>query len=349
MPRPADRIDLARLGWDDDWRASASAVEGESAGVVGRVARVDRGLCTVLTAHGPARVGLGGDLLDLVAGDGIAAPVTGDWVLLREWSDRRTTLETVLPRRATLLRATPSRRSEDQVLAANLTVAAVVVGLVPDPVVAKIERLLAVAWGSGAVPALVLTKADLVSDAYEVGKEVEDQAPGVEVVVSSTLTGEGLERLRALVGAAGTMALLGSSGGGKSSLVNALVGALVLSATPIRDDGRGRHTSVRRELVGLPGGGAVIDTPGLRGVGLAAADRGGTGVGRVFADVAELAAGCRFGDCRHVGEPGCAVAAALRDGRLSPRRYAAWQKMQRELAWVARRAAQRRSGSQRSG
>lgn len=349
MP-PSDVIDLTLLGWDDGWRAAVgAAAQGEASREVGRVARVDRGLCTVLTARGPARVGLGGDLLDLVAGDPIAAPVTGDWVLLREWSDRRTTLETVLPRRTTLLRATPSRRSEDQVLAANMTVAAVVVGLVPDPVVAKIERLLAVAWGSGAVPALVLTKADLVGDAYEVAKEVEDQAPGVEVVVSSTVTGEGLDRLRTLVGVTGTMALLGSSGGGKSSLVNALVGTPVLSAIPIRDDGRGRHTSVRRELVGLPGGGAVIDTPGLRGVGLAATEGGGAGIGMVFADVAALGAGCRFADCRHVGEPGCAVAAALTDGRLSPRRYAAWQKMQRELAWAARRAAQRRSGSQRSG
>ncbi len=344
MTHPAaDAVDLARLGWDDAWARAAATSP------VGRVTRIDRGLASVLTADGPVRVGWSGDLLDAAAADPTVAPVTGDWVLLRDWPDGRTTLETVLPRRTAIVRATPSRRSEDQLLAANATVSAVLVGLVPDPGPAKVERLLAVASGSGALPVLVLTKADRCPDAYELAADLAGQAPGVEVIVSSAVTGQGLDRLRALVGDSGTLALLGSSGSGKSTLVNALVGATVLATRPIRADGRGRHTSVRRELVVLPGGGAVIDTPGLRGVGLAAASPAAAGVADVFADVEEIAARCRFRDCAHTGEPGCAIAAALDAGRLSPRRHEAWLALQRELAWAGARAAARPRRVRRRG
>lgn len=319
----------------------------------------------MLTAEGPTRVGLGGDLLATVAGEADAAPVTGDWVLLRDWPDERSTVETILPRRTSLTRATPSRDSRSQLLATNVTVAAIVVGLVPDPVVAKLDRLLAVAWGSGARPLLVLTKADLVSDGDEIAREIETDVPGVEVVVCSTVSGKGLNRLHALVsgsvpGAGSgtpTTALLGTSGVGKSSLVNALLGAPVLTTRQIRADGRGRHTSVRRELVLLPGGGVVIDTPGLRGVGLAASgEAGAQGLARVFDDVERLASACRFADCTHVHEPGCAVVAAVDAGVLPPRRLAGWLRLQRELAWVERRndvrlraQAGRRARLRRSG
>ncbi len=338
-----DVVDLARLGWDDGWADAAATSPA------GRVTRVDRGLASVLTSDGPIRVGWGADLLDAAAADPTAAPVTGDWVLLRDWPDRRTTLETVLPRRTAILRATPSRRSEDQLLAANATVAAVLVGLVPDPGLTKVERLLAVAAGSGAIPVLVLTKADGCPDADELAVELAGQVRGVEVIVSSAVTGRGLHRLRELVGHDGTLALLGSSGSGKSSLVNALVGATVLAARPIRADGRGRHTSVRRELVPLPGGGAVIDTPGLRGVGLAAGSPAAAGVADVFADVQEIAAGCRFHDCGHAGEPGCAISAALDGGLLAPRRHEAWLALQSELAWAGARAAARPYRGRRRG
>ena len=347
-----------RLGWDAGWDAAwaaadlAPAVDAPAAGapaadapvldLPGRVTRIDRGLSSVLTAAGPVRVGLGGSLLDRVAAEPTEAPVAGDWVRLRQWADLRTTLEQVLPRRTTLVRATPSGGSHSQLLAANATVVAVVVGLVPDPGIAKIERLLSVAWGSGARPVLVLAKADLVRDAHELAVELGEQAPGVEVLVCSTATGAGIDAVRTLVGNAGTLALLGSSGAGKSSLVNALVGTTVLTERSIRADGRGRHTSVRRELVPLPGGGSVIDTPGLRGVGLAAGTPAGDeGLARVFADVHALAEHCRFGDCRHDREPGCEVLAALGAGRLPPRRLDAWRRLQRELAWTARRASTR--------
>jgi ribosome biogenesis GTPase len=210
----------------------------------------------------------------------------------------------------------------------------VVASLHPAPAVSRIERLVALAWESGAQPLVILTKADLVPDAHLVAEDVAAATPGVEVIVCSTVTGEGLERIREIVDGNGTIALLGSSGHGKSSLTNALVGTEVLAIKEIRDDGRGRHTSVRRELVVLPGGGAVIDTPGLRGIGLIDADEG---VAATFADVEALIGQCRFNDCSHRSEPGCAVRAALESGTLPQRRYESWQKLQREMAWMASR------------
>jgi ribosome biogenesis GTPase / thiamine phosphate phosphatase len=199
----------------------------------------------------------------------------------------------------------------------------------------KLERMLAVAWQSGAAPLVLLTKSDIATDAADVASDVASAAPGVDVLTCSSVTGDGLHDLRELLGAGTTLALLGSSGAGKSSLVNALVGADVLTTKQIRDDGRGRHTSVRRELVLLPdGGGAVIDTPGLRGVGLFDADEG---LAATFADIEELATQCRFSDCRHESEPDCAVLAAIDAGTLPARRLESWRKLLREQAWMAAR------------
>jgi ribosome biogenesis GTPase len=204
----------------------------------------------------------------------------------------------------------------------------------PDPVLGKLERLLALARESGAAPVVLLTKADLVSDAEMVAEDVRAAAPGAEVLCCSVITGDGIEQLRAMLRAGDTLALIGSSGGGKSSLANALVGAEILTTRPIRDDGRGRHTSVRRELVTLPAGGVLIDTPGLRGVGLIDA---AVGIAATFADVERLVAECRFNDCSHVSEPDCAVQAAVADGTLPHRRYESWLKLHREMAWMERR------------
>ncbi len=333
---------LERIGYDPDMARWAAAADTE----LGRVVRVDRGLASVLTESGLQRAGYGGGLLAAIAAEPTDAPCTGDWAVLRAWPGQRTTLEALLPRRTAVVRATAGEQSHGHVLCANADLVAVVVALHPTPVLAKVERLLALAWESGARPVVALTKADLVSDAALVADDVAALAPGVRVVCTSTRTGEGVEELRAMVEGRLTLALVGTSGHGKSSLTNALLGAEVLATREIRADGRGRHTSVRRELVPLPTGGAVVDTPGLRGVGLTDADRG---VAQVFADVDALAGACRFADCRHESEPGCAVVSALDSGALPVRRYESWQRLQREAAWMARRKNARVRGGRRSG
>jgi ribosome biogenesis GTPase len=302
-------------------------------------------LCTVITADGLTRASWGSEVLDGVAGDALATPCTGDWVLVRDWPDGPTTVEAVLPRRTAVVRADAAGTSQGQVLAANVDLVAVVVALHPEPRLARMERLLALAWQSGATPLVLLTKADLVSDAGALAQEVGAAAPGVQVICCSTVTGEGVQTLHELLAGHATVALLGVSGHGKSSLTNALLGADVLVVKSIRDDGKGRHTSVRRELIALPTGGAVIDTPGLRGVGL---QESGNGMTATFPDVTELAELCRFSDCTHDGEPGCAVQEAVATGSLAVRRLESWRKLQREVAWMASRSdARLRSEQQR--
>jgi ribosome biogenesis GTPase len=321
---------LETIGYTPQMARFAAAADAE----VGRVVRVDRGLAEVLTEHGVLRAGYSGDLLGDVCRDPVAAPTTGDWVVVRDWPDHRHTIERVLPRRTAVVRATAGKQSHGQVLCANADHVAVVVALIPDPPVPRVERLLALAWESGATPLVVLTKTDLVADADFVAEDIAAAAPGVEVVCTSTVTGRGIERLRALTHGGRTTALVGASGHGKSSLVNALAGAAVLGTREIRADGRGRHTSVRRELVLLPGGGAVIDTPGLRGIGLPGTLEGLT---RAFSDVTGLMEQCHFRDCSHRTEPGCAVREALESGRLSARRYDSWVQLRTEAEKAARR------------
>ena len=321
---------LETIGYEPEMAGWAAATDAH----LGRVVRVDRGLVSVLTETGPHRASIGGALLARTAQDPIEGPCTGDWVVLREWPDQLLTLERILPRRTAVLRATSGEQSHGQLLCANVDVVAAVVALHPMPKLAKVERLVALAWESGARPLVVLTKADLVTDAGHHAEDVADAVPGVEVTVVSAVTGVGVDALRARLDGRLTLALLGPSGHGKSSLTNALVGAEVLTTRAIREDGRGRHTSVRRELVPLPGGGAVVDTPGLRGVGLVASD---AGVAQTFSDVEALTAECRFNDCAHGGEPGCAVAAAVAEGTLTMRRFESWQRLRRELRWQASR------------
>lgn len=234
-------------------------------------------------------------------------------------------------------------------LAANLDVVAVLHALSVAPNLGRIERLTALAWASGAQPVVVLSKADLAGDPDGEVAETMTACPGAEVVAVSTVPDHpsyrGLEALRTLLPAGATGAFIGPSGVGKSSLVNALAGVEVLATGAIRDDGRGRHTSVTRELVPLPWGAIVIDTPGLRGVQLWDAE---DGLDATFADVVALADTCRFTDCQHSTEPGCAVQAAIAEGTLTPRRLASYQKLRREQEWLASRYDARLRAEQRA-
>ncbi len=334
--------DLSQLGWDEFF-VSAFRPFDRSDATAGRVLRADRGVCTVLDENGVARASLGGSVLLGAARDPAQLPCAGDWVVLRHWPDRRLTVEVVLPRRTCLLRRTSDKDSTGQVLAANMDTVAVVEPIHPEPDDARIERLLALAWESGAQPLLVLTKTDTSADPEAVARQIADIAPGIPVVPVSVRLSQGVERVRAYAGKGCTLALLGRSGAGKSTLVNALAGTTVMPVQQIRDvDGKGRHTTAYRNLVLLPEGGAVLDTPGIRGVGLLDTAEG---LDRAFADIAGLAIRCQFGDCRHDREPGCAVAAALTAGDLSPRRLASWRKLRHEIEVESARQSARLAGA----
>lgn len=338
--------DLASLGWDASYHAAYTEFASASPDQApGRVVRVDRGVCTVLTANGQVRASLAGAVLSTAGEDPAALPCAGDWVVVRTWPDGRVSAEAILPRRSAVVRRTAGKDSTGQVLAANLDTAAVIEPVDPSPDLGRVERLLALAWESGAQPVVVLSKVDLAADPATVAAQVADSAPGVPVLPVSAERGDGLAAVRPLVAPGQTLGLLGRSGSGKSTLVNALAGAPVMATQQIRRvDGKGRHTTTYRALVPVPGGGAVLDTPGLRGVGLLDGD---DGLDRAFADVAELVAECRFADCAHRTEPGCAVRAALAAGELPVRRWESWQKLQRELAYEAHRKDARLAAAER--
>lgn len=284
-----------------------------------RISRVDRGLLTVLAEDGERRVRPAAALRD--AEDG--APVVGDWVALD--GERAVA---VLPRRTAFVRTVAGRTSSAQVIAANLDLVLVVDALAGPARLRRVERYLAVAWSSGATPVVVLTKADLCDDVDAAVQQVAEDALGVEVLAVSALTGEGMAALRTLLAPGRTAAMVGPSGVGKSSLVNALAGRAVAGTRGVREsDGRGRHTTTARELHVLPGGGLLVDTPGMRELAL---HDDADGLATAYADVEEYALDCRFRDCGHHGEPGCAVAAAIDDGRLDPSRFLAWRKLTAE-------------------
>ncbi|WP_329222089.1 ribosome small subunit-dependent GTPase A [Streptomyces sp. NBC_01485] len=347
---------LAVYGWDADWEAEFVPY-AEQGLLPGRVVRVDRGQCDVVTPVGTVRA----DTEFVVPRDPMKVVCTGDWVAVDpEGSDPRY-VRTLLPRRTAFVRSTSSKRSEGQVLATNIDHVVICVSLAVELDLGRIERYLALAmscssgeallrksalsWESGAQPVVVLTKADLVPDPVALSylvQDVETSAPGVPVLSVRALDGEGVEELAVLLGR-GTSVLLGASGAGKSTLANALAGADIMDVRATRDmDGKGRHTTTTRNLLPLPGGGVLIDTPGLRGVGLWNA---GGGVGQVFSEIEEFARDCRFQDCAHESEPGCAVRAAVDEGELPLRRLESYRKLVRENQWiVAKSDARMRAG-----
>jgi ribosome biogenesis GTPase len=337
---------LISYGWSDTLQQQFlnSATHHSAPGLVpARVIVQQRGLYVLGTPHGEANAQLSGRFAHgAAAGD---YPVAGDWVAVAPRpAEGSATIHHLLPRRTVFARKAVGRGG-GQVVAANVDVAFLVASLNQDLNARRIERYLAMVWESGASPAVVLSKADLCADRAAPVAEIAAVALDVPVLVVSALTGEGLDGLRALLAPGQTAALLGSSGVGKSSLVNALAGRTVMTTQAIREqDARGRHTTTHRELILLPSGRLVLDTPGMRELGLWEAD---AGLGATFADIEALTAVCRFRDCAHATEPGCAVQAALASGRLDAGRWRNWAKLQRELAHAERKDDPRARAEQR--
>jgi ribosome biogenesis GTPase len=324
---------LEALGWDADWAVSFApfAAEGRRPA---RVVAVHRDTSVVRDAAGDRSANVSGAFRFGALGH-VDFPTVGDWVALEG-----DVIGAILPRRSVFKRMASdatrrgARLDDEQIMAANIDVALLVAGLDNDFNLRRIERYLAVAWSSEISPVVVLNKSDLADDVDGRLVAVDAIAPGVATIALSARTGAGLEALRSHLRPGTTAAILGSSGVGKSTLVNALLGEDRQATAEVRDsDSRGRHTTTHRELFELPGGALLVDTPGIRSLEVLGADEG---VEAAFDDVVDIAATCRFSDCRHDREPGCAVRVALDDGRLTEERLASHRKLEREVARVAR-------------
>ena len=330
---------LEQYGWNDFFAEGFAPYAAEGYGV-GRVLLQHNKIYALYTEGGETEAEVTGRLRHEAAGPH-ELPAVGDWVVTRErGTDGTLMIHAVLPRRSKFSRKMPWSWADEQVVAANVDTVFLVAGLDGDYNPRRIERYLIMAWESGARPVVVLNKSDLDPEgAAERAAEVERVAPGVSVVLLSAKHDEQLAQLEPFVGPGRTVALMGSSGVGKSTIVNRLAGADVQRTAEVRaGDSRGRHTTTHRQLMLLPGGGLVIDTPGMRELQLLVSERG---MRETFEEIEALAARCRFTDCRHADEPGCAVREALASGALDAERYGNYCKMQREMEATAARQDQR--------
>jgi len=335
-------LPLTPLGWSPFFEDAFEPYA--AAGLIpARITAQHRGAAVLVTADGELRADVAGRLShEAESGD---MPAVGDWVAVRPREEGRATIHAVLPRRTKFSRKEALSRTAEQVVAANIDTVFLVSGLGPDLSARRLERYLTMAWESGAEPVIVLTKIDLVDDVAASVAEIESIAFGVPVHAVNGITGEGLEQLAPYLAHGRTVALLGSSGVGKSTLVNRLYGQEILATRAVREsDGTGRHTTTHRELVLLPQGGLLLDTPGMRELQLWEAEGGLEGA---FADITALAATCRFSDCAHRHEPGCAVLAALEHGELAPERLESYRKLQRELLALEARQDARLAAEER--
>lgn len=322
---------LTALGWDEGWTA-VLAERCDPTVAPGRVSRIDRGMCTVMTATAEVRARLE---------RGVEVAV-GDWVGLdREpTSDGRARIVAVLPRRSAFRREASERGSASQIVGANIDTVFLCDALDGSLSLRHLERFLALVWQSGAAPVVLITKSDVSPSAVvaRAVEAVEAIAEGVSVIVVSSTTGEGLVEVAPYLAPGRTVALLGLSGAGKSTLANHLAGAETLATGTVRRDGSGRHTTTHRELLLLPGGGLLIDTPGMRALSVVSAS---DGVEHAFQDIEALARLCSYPRCSHAGEEGCALAGALADGRLERGRLEGWLRLKSELAPSAPEQARR--------
>lgn len=331
-------LNLEQLGWNEFFQQHFEAL-GSNEWIAARVALEHKHMYRLYCEHG--------ELLGEVSGKlryGATAredyPAVGDWVVCSARPEEgKATIHAILPRISKFSRKVAGSTTEEQIVATNVNTVFLVNALNNDFNPRRIERYLIMAWESGANPVVILSKADLCDDVEAKVKEVESVAFGVPIHVISTVQQTGMENLNHYTGHGQTVALLGSSGVGKSTLLNYLYGEMKQEVKEVREkDDRGKHTTTYRELVLLPEQGIVIDTPGMRELQLWEADEG---LGEAFEDVETIAANCYFTDCQHQNEPNCAIQQALQDGTLDAKRYQSYQKLQRELAFLARKEDQR--------
>lgn len=327
-----DVLALEALGYSPRWQALFEPLAKQGL-TPARVIRSDRGSLLIATTVGIVRAQLSSRLFRASRGSA-EMPAVGDWVAALTTDDPDAlVIEAVLKRTSAITRGDPGRATESQVLAANIDTVFVVHPLAEPPNLRRIERELSLAWDSGAVPVVVLTKADLSADVEEARSAVESVALDVDVLVTNALSGDSAELLLAYITDHRTAVLVGPSGAGKSTLVNGLLGEQRQATREVRvRDGKGRHTTVARELFQMPRGGVLIDTPGIRALGLTGTEEG---IASAFPDIEQASRSCRFRDCAHNDEPGCAVRDAVESGELSPERLASYHKLLREAQDIA--------------
>lgn len=328
-----DHSPLEALGYSSRWEAlfEPSAAEGLTPA---RVIRADRGSVLIATADEIVHARTSARLVKS-ASSGAELPAVGDWVAVLASGDHRAAplIEAVLERTSAITRSDPGGTSGVQVLAANIDTVFVVHPIGDSPNLRRIERELSVAWDSGAVPVVLLTKADLSEDPDAARAAVETVALGADVIAMNALAGEGIQPILTYISSHRTAVLVGPSGAGKSTIVNSLLGEQRQTTHAVRvSDGRGMHTTVARELIQMPGGGVLIDTPGLRAFGLTGSEEG---IASAFPEMAQLGRSCRFRDCTHNDEPGCAVRAAVDSGSMPPERLASYLKLMGEAQSAA--------------
>ena len=327
-------MNVIELGWNSRLMDQFEPFQAEGL-VPARVTREHKGVYAVYFADGEQLAEVSGKLRhDATTRSDF--PAVGDWVAIQARPGQgKATIHGVLPRKGVFVRKEAGEKTEEQVVVANVDTVFLVSGLDGDFNFRRIERYLTVAWNSGATPVVVLNKADLCGDVDAAVLQVEAVAFGVPVLAVSASRNQGVDGLREHFGEYGTAAFLGSSGVGKSTLINAMVGVARQEVRAVREnDSRGRHTTTYRELIPLPGGGVLIDTPGMRELRLWTDENG---LGRAFDDIERLATHCRFRDCAHEKEPGCAVAEALAAGALDASRWRSYLKLKRELKHLAAR------------
>jgi ribosome biogenesis GTPase len=333
---------IIAFGWTPAW-AQRLPADAPAACRIGRVVSAHRTCCEVVTDAGPATAVVAGRFHQA---DAIERPVVGDWVCLRQDASA-CVIEAIVPRRTLLRRVAAGGQDGDQAVAANVDTVLIIGGLDGDHEPRRLRRYIAFVTGGGAQPVVVLNKADLVDDLARAVADLAGIDPGIPIHPVSATEGVGLEALTAYLVPGHTIACVGSSGVGKSTLINRLLGLEVLATGAVRDDdSRGRHTTTSRELIPHSSGAVIMDTPGMRELALSAE---ASDLDAGFHDLATLAADCRFRDCTHQGEPGCAVLAAIGRGSLPPERFEDWAKLERETVYDQERRHERHARERQFG